>query len=94
MLCVTLFRILARIRPLLGALCVVALLSNRFAASIDAVVEPHARTIVDVNVMHTAGVGADAAGMVGFKPANDLLVLAAGRVEVHGAAGSVKAALA
>jgi hypothetical protein len=54
------------------------------------VVESHARAVIDVDLVHSARVTADAARVIALEPGYDT---AARCVEINGTAGSVIAAL-
>jgi len=57
-------------------------------------VEPHLRSVIDVNVVHFATVGAHPACVIGLEPLGNRGILAARRVEIDGAATCMKAGLA
>ena len=56
-------------------------------------VEAHARAVIDVDVVHSAGVSADAAGVIALQPGYDTTALAARCMEINCTAGCVIAAL-
>jgi len=55
----------------------------------DALVKSHARAVVDVDVVHLAAIGADAAAVIFLQPVGNGAILPAGRFEIERAAACV-----
>lgn len=94
LLCVVALGIALGVLALVALRSVVTPFADRDAPGVDAMVEANARTVVDVDVVHGARVGANTTVMGSLQIGDDLAIFAARRVEIDCPAGGMVAAFA